>query len=197
MTRFGMVCLASMLMLVGCKEVTSPVPFGEQPYAADAEQWTGRWSAGDASLVISVIDAAQGRLHVRLEEPGSAPEDYDVQLRSSGDWIFASVLDTDHPGNHEQADSDAGAESEPRYLWGRVSIGGNDQLVGWDPAPAAFAKLVEAGLLPGTVDDGSVHLGELDPDQYHIITSSSQGVLLDWEHPTVFYRTAPTSNHPD
>jgi len=193
-----MICLASMLVLAGCKEVTSPVPFGEQPYAADAGQWAGRWNAGEASLVISVTDAAQGRLHVRLEEPGSTPEDYDVQLRTSGEWIFASVLDTDYPENRGQDDgSGEGAKSEPRYLWGRVSFGGDNELVGWDPDPAAFVRLVEAGLLPGTVDDGSVHLGELGPDQYRMITSGSQGVLLDWEHPTVFYRNTSASSHPD
>ena len=75
----------------------------------------------------------------------------------------------------------------PSYLWARIEHG-DDAIIAWAPDSVVFARLVEAGLLPGAVEEGNVVLGALKPEHYRIITTGSHGVVLDWEQPMVLYR---------
>lgn len=205
-------CLAFVLValsLAACETVTSPVPLGEQPASLDASQWEGRWANADGYLDLVVTDAANGLVRIAYDDADEGEcKEMQLQLRTSGEWTFFSVTEEDFerseglasspcspvgssPSALESAAEAPGAEPAPsRYMWGRVRLADN-AIYAWGPEPEAFVRLVSAGRLPGTVDEGSVVLGPLGPEHYALIISGSEGVVLDWEEPLVLYRKKP------
>lgn len=199
-SRLLLLLLAS-LVLGACNTVTSPVPVGEEPAALDASDWNGRWENAEGYMDLTVVDAANGLVHISYDDDGEC-EELDVQLRTSGDWVFFNVTEKDFEESEGLASSpcspahahEDGAWSAPDpdaggYFWGRV-IQRDSSIVAWAPAPEVFVRLVEQGRLPGTVEDGSVVLGPLSEQHYEIIISGAGGVAMDWEQPLVLYRAA-------
>jgi hypothetical protein len=196
----GLFLIIAALLLGGCDSVSSPVPVGEKAMAIDPEAWEGRWANADGRLDITVVDAAKGLVRVAYAEEGECGE-MDMELRSSGEWIFVNVTAKDFaeseglakaPCKPAQAGAAGGStadgsDNEGGYLWGRITQT-EKAIVAWSPAPEAFVRLVNSGQVPGTIQDGSVVLGKLEPQHYEIITTSSMGVVMDWEKPLVLYR---------
>ena len=51
----------------------------------------------------------------------------------------------------------------------------------WEPDASRFRVLVEEEILPDTVEHGDVILGNLTAKHIEVITTSSEGVLFDWD----------------
>lgn len=191
----------SALALSACDTVSSPTPLGLEPAAIEAEEWAGRWFNAEGHLDLEVVDAANGLLRVRYDDDGEQRE-MDLQLRSAAGWTFANVTEEDFEESEGLASSPCSPAETPRpdipeceeqphaYLWARVERN-TDAIIAWSPDAEAFVRLVEAGLVPGTVEEDDVTLGPLTAEHYEIITSSDHGVVLDWEHPMVLYRFPP------
>lgn len=185
--------------LAACDTVTSPVPLGEEPAVIEAGQWEGRWSNSEGSLTVTVLDAGNGLVRIAYDEDGKH-EEMDIELRTAGDWTFINVTEQDFEESEGLASSPCSPADSPKpdlpecdeqprgYLWGRIRQT-DDALIVWAPEPAVFVRLVEEGLIPGTVEEGSVILGPLTAGHYEIITTGSHGVVLDWENPVVLYRS--------
>jgi hypothetical protein len=153
---------------------------GEKEVELTAEEWNGTWLTPEGGVfILAVTDSQQGLLDVtwideEKEEPvlgrGKA------FVRESSGWLFLSIGEEseDHP-------------APKKYLWVRLEKNG-DVLIVWEPDTKKFARLVNDGLLPGTMDSGNVHLGELEMQHYELITSEQRGVLLKWDQPLVFQR---------
>lgn len=203
---------AVALSLVACETVTSPVPLGEKPATLVAEEWEGRWANDEGFLDLEVIDAANGLVRIAYDEAENGEcREMELQLRTAGDsggeWMFFNVTEEDFERSEGLASSPctparpAPGTAAPQaedgatvsYLWGRVRQSG-DAIYAWGPNPKAFVRLVNAGQLPGTVDDGSVVLGPLSAEHYQLIISGDQGVVLEWEDPLVLYRRTKTAD---
>ena len=178
------------MTLTACEMVTSPAPLGEKPVAIEAEEWVGRWSNADGHLDVSVLDAAKGLVTIEFDEDDKT-HSLVLQLREAAGWTFVSVTERDF--NHSQGlgesalEGSAGKPVLDAFLWARIVKNG-DSIIAWSPAPEPFVVLVEKGLLPGHVDEGSVALGAMSDEHYRIMTSGEHGVVLDWENPMVLYR---------
>lgn len=200
-TPMRLIGAVAAVLLAACDTVSSPVPLGEIPATVDAEHWDGRWHNAEGHIDVTVTDGANGLVRIGYEDNGDYGE-MDLEVRRSGDWIFVNVTEKDFaeseglatspctPAEAPQPDLPECDDVPPSYLWARVSHRDN-AIIAWVPDAEAFVRLVEDRLLPGTAEDGSVVLGPLDSGHYRIITSGSHGVLLDWEHPMVLYRSAP------
>lgn len=173
-------CLIASLTLHGCSEVTSPYPMGEKEVELTAEEWNGTWLTPEGGVfIVTVLESHQGLLEVTwIDEEneelilsrGSA------FVRESSKWVFLSL----------------GGESGEQvvveeYLWFLLKKNG-DALILWGPDTKKFARLVKDGLLPGTIDSGDVHLGDLDAKHYELIVSEQQGVLFEWDQPLILRR---------
>lgn len=199
--RAGIFIPVVALSLAACETVTSPVPLGQKPAVLDAGEWEGRWENADGYLDLAVIDSANGLVSIAFDEDEGECKQMELQLRTSGDWTFFNVTESDFERSEGLASSpcspvtgDKPAELSPdeaagpsNYLWGRVRLSG-DAIYAWGPDPEVFVRLVSEGHLPGMVDEGSVVLGALNPAHYELIVSGSKGVVLDWDDPLVLYR---------
>jgi hypothetical protein len=188
-------CLLAIaaLLLTACETVTSPVPVGETPAVIEATDWNGRWGNADGHLDLTVVDGSAGTVHVTYVEEGEVKE-LDLSVRESGGWLFVNVTEADFNDSQGLGESAAdAAAAQPSYLWSRILLRDN-LMIGWNPDPEIFVRLVEQQILPGTIDEGSVVLGPLTPEHYRIITSGSHGVVLDWESPMVLYRIEPEAS---
>jgi hypothetical protein len=139
------------------------------------EDWEGTWYNPGGSMTIMVEDQEKGILQAAWVEESDgelAFKSFQVFLVESDEWIFCNIRDS---------------ESE-RYIWGRIKQGDN-QIIVWMPEASEVAALVEAGILPGTVEeDGDVVLPQLTAEQLQVITSGEHGALLDWSDPAVLFR---------
>ncbi len=176
-------------VLIGCARVTVDEPIGAAAVPLDTDQWEGRWQVigkddSDVALV-DVLDADNGVLRVQGYPMRSA--DLTVQLRSSGNWVFANYRLTDAP-------------DDGPYEWVRVDLG-DERVLYWEPVHARFAELVQEGLLPGTTSVRTtaaagpgnaiteVALRDLGPAEIDRIMAPEQGVLFGWEEPVVLIRS--------
>lgn len=191
--------LAGLTMfLAACDTVTSPMPLGEKPAVIEAGDWEGRWLNAEGYLDLTVVDGTNGLLRIAYDDDGTHQE-MDIELRTAGEWTFVNFTEEDFEESEGLASSPCSPVDSPKpdlpeceeqpsgYFWGRIRHM-DDTLVAWGPEPAAFVRLVEQGLIPGTVEEGSVVLGPLTSEHYEIITSGAHGVVLDWENPMVLYR---------
>lgn len=178
MTLFRIACLGfCIIVLSGCSAAYSIKPLGEQPLTLVPEEWEGTWIHKEGTVVVAVTDSAKGVIEVGWVEKRQgrlAFEAYQVQLLKSGEWLFGNVLDLDKPG---------------RYLWGRVSKD-DGQLTLWVPDVTKIKALVEKAVLPGTlINDGEdVVLDALSAAHLQVITTASEGAVLEWGRPLVFLR---------
>ena len=167
-------CIALTALLAGCDYVASRHPVGSAPLALEGGEWKGTWLHDDGPLSVRVVDAERGLLEVAWveEKDGElALESVDVFLRRHEDWIFASFAGID--------------EDEPNLVWSRLGREG-DRVFLWWPRPEEFKRLVEGGLLPGTVDGDDVLLDRLGAGHLAIIASEEHGVLFARDEPMTF-----------
>jgi hypothetical protein len=163
------------------------VPIGEHPVTLAPEEWDGTWLTSDGSAVVEVTDGPNGILKLAFVD-GLEMEILEVHVRSSGDWMFGSFI-----GPEPDPAENTGGGHQAKFYWARIRHD-PDQIVIWSPDTSKLRTLVEEGILPGNLgkDEGfegrDVYLGKLTPEHYNIITSSAEGVLLDWEDPQVLIR---------
>ncbi len=167
--------LIGLLLLAGCTSVTSRQPVGAQPVTLDPKVWNGTWTDDDeAVLFLWVKDATNGVLEVagpNITETGITLEKFDVHIRKTGDWWWASFKE----------------EKAPAFTFVRVSEPGT-YLLAWSPDPAAFVARIKAGLLKGELlkdtegkESGSVVLDELPPEHLRALESGEwrNGLIMD------------------
>ncbi|MBU1694052.1 MAG: hypothetical protein KKC51_08825 [Verrucomicrobia bacterium] len=171
---------ASMaLLLCGCSAVYSPHPVGTTPANIQPYEWEGTWLHSDGTFTVKVLDGSNGVL--KIGWVGTEPHDLKYEstkifLREGGGWTFASL---------EIAD----ASNSTRYIWGKIAKNKN-QVVVWGPDLAAFKTVVENDEIPGVVEGGDVHLGELTQQHIEFITAETNG-LLQWDEPIAFIKLVP------
>jgi hypothetical protein len=180
-TPYWKLILAGVLLATtcGCNPVFSKRPVGEKPAKIAAKDWEGNWVASDGgSLKVKVIDADKGILKLFWldddEKGNPIMKTADVELRESGEWLFASTKAED--------------KGQTRgYAWGRIK-NEERQIVLWLPDDKTFKRLVKDGVFPGKLDGDDVILEELKPQHLKIITSAERGVLFGWDKPVVFVK---------
>ncbi len=176
------------LTLCGCAPVYTSKPIGEKPknLIHEVAEWEGTWinSKGEA-FQVKVKDPANGVLQtVGIEEKENKPtlKEYKIHLRESGKWCFASIKLDEFTG---EKITDEKFKDKEFYFWARISKE-DRQVIFWAPDADKFKELVKNGNLPGKIEGNETYLGDLEPKHMELITSSSNGVLLDWENPAVF-----------
>lgn len=163
------------MLLAGCTSVTSRQIVGDQPVTLDPKVWNGAWTDGDEALLfLRVKDATNGVLEVagpHISETEITLEKFDVHVRKTGDWWWASFKE----------------KSDDAYTFVRVSEP-DKHLLAWSPDPAAFVTRVKAGLLKGELlkdaegkESGSVILDELKLEHLRALESGEwrNGLTLD------------------
>ncbi len=165
-----------LTMLAGCHAVYAPAPVGTEVVALNANDWDGTWLTREGSFQIKVTDAAAGKLELAWQEPkddGFEPRTLKVQIRQSEGWQFASMPDEGDPS---------------RFVWGRVKHE-DRQILFWGPDAEKFRAAVQDERIPGTILEGNhIMLGALTDEHMKLITSSDQGLYVNWESPAVFFR---------
>ena len=137
--------IAALLMatLCGCSTVVSTRPMGETPLdlTGQADKWTGTWRSPVGPCMLTIVDATNGVLSMTSTKPQGwwrwSNEMMNVYLRTAGDWIYASV--------------DQSEGTNTCYLWGKVA-NADSAILWWAPDPDKFKPLIEGGVLPGTLD---------------------------------------------
>ena len=175
--RLSKLALAGLILLTtcGCNSVISKRPVGEKPARIVAKEWEGNWVTTDGAVKVKVIDAEKGTLKVFwLEDDNQgnpAMKIAEVELRESGEWLFASTKEDKGRG----------------YVWGRIK-NEDRQIKLWSPDDKLFKQSLKDGVFPGKVDGDDVILEELKPQHLKIITSGEGGVLFSWHEPTVLMK---------
>ncbi len=168
-----------LLMTCGCSPVFSKRPVGQKPAKIVARDWEGNWVASDGgSLKLKVVDADKGVLKLFWldddEKGNPVMKTADVELRESGEWLFASTKAED--------------KGQTRgFAWGRIK-NEDRQIILWLPDDKIFKRLVKDGVFPGKLDGDDLILDELKPQHLKIITSGERGVLFEWDKPAVFVK---------
>jgi hypothetical protein len=163
-------------LICGCSQVASLTPVGEHPRKISPDDWNGTWLNKEQTVRIRVADPQRGVLQVAwVEEKGGAlvPESHQLELWAAGTWTF---------GNFKTK------EAAAPYLWALVQ---NDhgQIIIWTPDQASFRKLVETGVLPGSVTKGGdVILQKLSGEQLQTMMSPAHSQCFHWQTPLVFIR---------
>ena len=171
-----------IVLMLGCDVVYTTSPIGEKPAVISSEDWEGVWigvNPGEGFPVgIEVLDEANGEIRVVLIGDGEngdlGLENLEVYLRDWEGWVFCSFKEE---------------EENEHYLWGRLENQKGDLIVIWQPKESKFEALIEEGVLPGTIENGKVIVGDLTPEHLELITTSAEEVLFEWESPALlFYR---------
>jgi hypothetical protein len=168
---------AALALLAACDVVMSLHPVGSEPVSLAAEAWQGTWINDDGAVTLVVPEGPPGRLQLAWIEVTDRPELHTalVHVRSAGDWLFGSF--EEHEG-----------DEPPRYIWGRL-LNDEGTILFWLPREEKIRELVQAGVLPGEIDeDGDVTLTELGPQHLAILTSEDHGTLFAWDDPTILRR---------
>jgi hypothetical protein len=177
-TRYSSLAIAGLLLATacGCNSVISRRPVGEKPARIVAKEWEGKWVTTDDAVEIKVVDAEKGILKVFWLEDNNqgnpGMKTADLELRESGEWIFANTMEEDKGRG---------------FVWARIK-NEDRQIIIWSPNEKSFAQCVNDGVFPGRLDGDEVILDELQPQHLKIITSGERGVLFSWDEPTVFVK---------
>jgi len=171
------------LSLSGCAAVYVKTLPGDEPLVLGASTWEGEWIDGDGIVLsVKILDGQQGVLQLSgvdydsENRPRLAVET--VYLRKWKNFLFAGVP--------TQLEGDV-----PAFFWARLERTG-DRVIFWVPDHRKIKALVEMGKLPGLIEkDGDVVLGDLKECHYQILTSETEGVLYQWDNPSVLVRLTP------
>ncbi len=176
--RNSKLALAVLILLTtcACSSVISKRPVGERPAKIVAKEWEGNWLGPDGAVNVKVVDADKAILGVAWleddEQGNPTMKTAKVELRQSGDWLFA---------NTREEDKGRG------YIWGRIKNEDRQVLV-WLPDDRLFKQLMKDGVFPGKIDGDEIILEELEPKHLKIVTSAERGVLFSWDKPLVFQK---------
>lgn len=165
------------LLLCGCSVIHSQEPVGLTPkdLSNEVEEWEGCWRNNDGTLNVFVINATNGVIRaIGFKRDGAdiKQESFDVYLRETGDWIFASMKDDDNEEN--------------LFVWGRVKME-DGVFLAWAPDTEKFTKLIHDGALPGTTNGTNGVLAPLSTNHYEII-SNPDSIYFEWDDPMVFWK---------
>ena len=165
--------------MLGCDVVYTSKPIGEEPVVISSDDWEGIWRASDGPVLnVKVVDEANGVIeYSEWESEKEEEEPIKVYLREWGSWEFCNLKG---PEDEEHAE---------HYVWGRIGNQDGRVVIIWWPDADRFRELVEEGILPGTIENGDVILGDLTAEHMELITTSAEGVLFLWDEPTVLVRT--------
>ncbi len=177
MARLGsFLGLLAVALIFGCAAVSSVGPVGEPPKELSGKEWDGTWIHKDQAITMKVLEPQKGFLQVGWveEKEGSFKlESYQIEIRGSGDWLFGNVKEK---------------EGSSRYYWALIKKD-KGQIIAWFPDASEFAKLVQAGVLPGRMEkDGGVVLEKLTAEDLKFVLSGDKGVFFDWKRPLVLFR---------
>jgi hypothetical protein len=143
-----------------------------------AKEWEGSWLGPDGVVNIKVVDAESGTLSIAWlehdEQGQPAMKTAAVELRESGDWLFASTREESKGGSRG-------------YLWVRIKKE-HRQIIAWEPDGQLFAQFVRDGVIPGRIDGDDVVLEALESRPLKMITSGERGVPFSWDRPLVFVK---------
>ena len=164
-------------LLGGCYGVYSTRAVGERPLVIDPEAWEGTWVHKDGAVTVAVTNPERGLLQLGWAEKKQGKlvfENYHVELRQTGQWIFGNVRDPGRP---------------KLYAWARVVIDGN-QIVLWVPDRARFEDMVRDNSIEGRVEKKGedVILTGYGPEAVKRLMTSDGGIPLEYERPLVFHR---------
>ena len=132
--------LALALLLTGCTGVYVSRPLGDRPHVLAPAGSEGTWICGDFAAKARVVDACQGRLkpiEAKFSDGQPKLDVTEIVITEAGNWLFATLLNPADPARDERV-------RRKRH---------GDQLVVWPPAQDAFRALVQAGKLPGRLED--------------------------------------------
>ena len=175
-TKKLILSFAIILSLSACSAVYSTHPVGDSPLILKSADWEGTWISAEGTLVTRIADTA-GILEaawIDKIDTGLKYESVRAHLMTWQDWVFINIENEDDQGN-------------TRYVWGRVKKKGRLVLL-WAPDLEKIKALVNAGDLPGRVDNGDVILDPLSPSQMKRLTAPDKELLFDWEEPLVLIR---------
>lgn len=163
--------------LAGCGAVYSTHPVGEASVAVEAADWDGTWLHGEGALTLKVEDEGAGRIRgawVEWGHQGPRLESHVIELRRSGDAMFANVGESDGNGR-------------VRYAWARIRREGS-VLIAWIPDVERFKAACRDGRLPCREQDEHVVL--VDPSAAHVkvLASSEAAPFYRWDEPVVLMR---------
>jgi hypothetical protein len=165
--RILLLLVLCLLALAGCV-VEGQEPVGEAPASINPQEWEGTWVSHESDAgtrVLQIVDAPQGILLMKMKQwnkEKKQEEDslsYELFLRQSGDWLFASWKEADAP---------------TFAWWGRIENRAMEDrgrvLLLWLPNSGKIISLVKEGLLPGQLvgEEGKERLvlGQLMPEHY-------------------------------
>ncbi len=171
--------LAMAATLAGCGAVYSTQPVGEASVAVRAADWDGTWLQGEGTLTLKVEDEGSGRIRgvwVEWGHQGPRLESHVIELRRSGDAMFANVGESD-------------ANGRMRYAWARMRREGN-VLIAWIPDVERFKAACRVHRLPCREQEEHVVL--IDPSAEHmmVLASLEAALLYRWDQPVVLIRLA-------
>ena len=172
--------LCAAIVAGGCSAVYSPVPVGNKPTDIERTQgeWEGTWMSAEGAMTVKVMEGSNGVLKIGWIRDGQGDlkhETASVFLRDGGGWTFASVRAQ-------------GETNGNRYVWGRIEK--KERLVIlWWPDVKKFRDLVRQGTIPGKMDGSDVVLGSLASNHLGLIASETNGVLFEWDEPTVLMKS--------
>ncbi len=173
--------LALTVLAAACNAVSSDEPLGTRPLTLEPTEWDGAWLFAEGTVHLKVLDPAAGVLQMLTideSDDGLEATTSRLQLMSHDGWTFGNLVPDEEPDTN---------------YWFRLRHEGN-QLIAWLPSPVLFAQAIEAGHLPGEIDEhGNVRLPALTEAQLEIITGSTHGILVDWEQPLAFLRVSDKS----
>lgn len=206
MARKCALSLGAVLLLGGCSVSISKAPVGDAPLDITevAEEWEGLWnlyvsddddvcSVGKEAVTpvsVEVRDASNGVLRVVITEfaahnemekddQSNLPVAYDVYLRRSGDWVFASIDLKDMEKTN----------SPPSFAWGRLRKGKRVAHLWW-ASERVLREWQDEGKAPPDVPDSSANtvLEAFNSNHVAQVTSGTNGVPFLWDTPWLFIK---------
>jgi len=173
--RTLLVLVLLLQAMAGCYGVYSTEPVGEKALVIDPEDWEGTWVHADMAVTLAVIDGKNGWLQagwVEKKQGKLVYEQFRVQLRQSGEWVFGNVRDPEKP---------------KWVLWGKVRREGQQAVV-WFPDRQRLEALVGEGVLPGHVEKPGEHVILHGYKPEALPPLSVKNVPLEWDRPLIFRR---------
>ena len=173
------------VVLCSCTGVLCKRPVGDEPVLLDKGRWNGSWTTPEGDVMFTrVVDSAKGLVEIAmisLEEKEIKMEKRILQIRKSGDWLWASSKE----------------DSEANYEFGRISEP-DEEMIFWLPKAAAFIERVRKGELKGLLpkdsegkETGTVVLDALSAENIKDIEAGKWGNVFAWERPMVLRRLKP------
>ena len=175
----ALIALMGLVLSLGCRAVYVTKPVGEKPVSLKTEEWEGSWKMinGDGDeYIIHVADAPTGKIeiaHINHDAHGFKLDVVQGQVLQHQSWLFLNIENKEKPG---------------QYAWGRIKNEGKLAMI-WFPNADKVENLIKQKKLTGKlIKDQDILLQALTPKQLDLVSSDSQGLVLDWENPVILHR---------